>query len=89
MVHSEWPLNFANHGLGLILGAGRLTFDHNLIAHSQGRKSRFGGLVDCDFRNNVIYDLGDTAGCGEFDRVNYIGNYLKPGSCSPFCLAIN
>ncbi len=32
-----------------------------------------------DFRNNVIYDWGDTAGCGEFDRVNYVGNYLKPG----------
>jgi len=35
--------------------------------------------VDADFRNNVIYDWGDLAGYGEFDRVNYIGNYLKPG----------
>jgi hypothetical protein len=73
------PLNFAHHGLGIILGEGRLTFHHNLIAHSQGRNPRFGGLVDCDFRNNVIYDWGDTAGCGEFDRVNYIANYCKPG----------
>jgi hypothetical protein len=72
-------LNFADHGLGLILGQGRLTFHHNLIAHNQGRNPRFGTLVDCDFRNNVIYDWGDTAGCGEFDRVNYIGNVLKPG----------
>lgn len=72
-------LNFADHGLGLILGQGRLTFHHNLIAHNQGRNPRFGTLVDCDFRNNVIYDWGDTAGCGEFDRVNYVGNYLKPG----------
>jgi hypothetical protein len=72
-------LNFADHGLGLILGQGRLTFHHNLIAHNQGRNPRFGTLVDADFRNNVIYDWGDTAGCGEFDRVNYVGNYLKPG----------
>lgn len=72
-------LNFADHGLGLILGQGRLTFHHNLIAHNQGRNPRFGTLVDADFRNNVIYDWGDTAGCGEFDRINYVGNILKPG----------
>lgn len=73
-------LNFANHGLGVALGTqGRLTLHHNLIAHNQGRNPRFGTLVDCDFRNNVIYDWGDTAGCGEFSRVNYVGNYLKPG----------
>ncbi|HXR05163.1 MAG TPA: hypothetical protein VN836_10695, partial [Verrucomicrobiae bacterium] len=72
-------LNFADHGLGLALGQGRLTIHHNLIAHNQSRNPRFGTLVNCDFRNNVIYDWGDTAGCGEFDRVNYIGNYLKPG----------
>jgi hypothetical protein len=72
-------LNFADHGLALILGQGRITFHHNLVAHNQGRNPRFGTLVDCDFRNNVIYDWGDTAGCGEFDRVNYVGNVLKPG----------
>lgn len=72
-------LNFADHGLGLALGQGRLTIHHNLLAHNQSRNPRFGTLVNCDFRNNVIYDWGDTAGCGEFDRVNYVGNYLKPG----------
>ena len=72
-------LNFADHGLGLSLGQGRLTIHHNLIAHNQSRNPRFGTLVDCDFRNNIIYDWGDTAGCGEFERVNYIGNILKPG----------
>ena len=72
-------LNFADHGLGLIIGQGRLTFHHNLIAHNQSRNPRFGSLVEADFRNNVIYDWGDTAGCGEFDWVNYVGNYLKPG----------
>jgi hypothetical protein len=72
-------LNFADHGLGLSLGQGRLTIHHDLIAHNQSRNPRFGTLVDCDFRNNIIYDWGDTAGCGEFERVNYIGNILKPG----------
>jgi hypothetical protein len=72
-------LNFADHGLGVIIGQGRLTWHHNLIAHNQSRNPRFASLVNADFRNNVVYDWGDTAGLGEFDRVNYIGNYLKPG----------
>jgi hypothetical protein len=76
------PLNFANHGLSVIIGQGRLTWHHDLIAHGQSRNPRFGTLVDADFRNNVIYDWGDTCGCGEFDRVNYVGNYLKPGPSS-------
>ena len=73
------PLNFADHGLTTIIGQGRLTWHHNLIAHGQGRNPRFASIVDADFRNNVIYDWGDTGGCGEFDLVNYVGNYLKPG----------
>lgn len=72
-------LNFADHGLGTIIGQARQTWHHNLIAHNQGRNPRFGDLVECDFRNNIIYDWGDTAGCGQFDWVNYVGNYLKPG----------
>jgi hypothetical protein len=76
------PLNFADHGLSVIIGQGRLTWHHNLIAHGQSRNPRFGTLVEADFRNNVIYDWGDTCGCGEFDRVNYVGNYLKPGPSS-------
>jgi hypothetical protein len=72
-------LNFANHGLGMIIGQGRVTWHHNLIAHNQARNPRFASLVQADFRNNVIYDWGDTAGHGEFDRVNFVANYLKPG----------
>jgi hypothetical protein len=72
-------LNFADHGLGVIVGQGRLTWHHNLIAHNMSRNPRFASLVQADFRNNVIYDWGDTAGCGEFDRVNYVANYLKAG----------
>jgi len=72
-------LNFADHGLCTIIGQARQTWHHNLLAHNQGRNPRFGDLTRADFRNNVIYDWGDTAGCGQFDRVNYVGNYLKPG----------
>ena len=70
-------LNFADHGLGVALGQGRLTVHHNLIAHTQSRNPRFGTLVDSDFRNNVIYDWGDTAGCGEFDHVNYVLHFSR------------
>lgn len=72
-------LNFADHGLGAIVGQGRQTWHHNLIAHNQSRNPRFASLVEADFRNNIIYDWGDTASHGEFGRLNYVGNYLKPG----------
>lgn len=75
----EESLNFAEHGYAAIAGGNRVTWHHNLFAHNLSRSVRFQGLVDADFRNNVIYDWGHTAGYGEFDRLNYVGNYLKPG----------
>jgi len=72
-------LNFADHGYASIAGGNRVTWQHNLFAHNLSRNVRFQGLVDADFRNNVIYDWGDTAAYGEFDRLNYVGNYLKAG----------
>jgi hypothetical protein len=72
-------LNFAGHGFASITGGNRVTWHHNLLAHNVSRNVRFQGPVDVDFRNNVIYDWGHTAAYGEFDRVNYIGNYLKAG----------
>lgn len=72
-------LNFADHGFASITGGNRITWHHNLFAHHESRNVRFQGNVDADFRNNVIYDWGDTAAYGEFDRLNYVGNYLKPG----------
>jgi hypothetical protein len=72
-------LNFADHGFASIAGGNRVTWHHNLFAHNLSRNVRFAGLVDADFRNNVIYDWGHTCGNGEFDRINYIGNYVKAG----------
>jgi hypothetical protein len=72
-------LNFAKHGYASLAGGNRVTWHHNLFAHNQSRNVRFQGLVDAEFRNNVVYDWGERAGYGEFDRLNYIGNYLKAG----------
>jgi hypothetical protein len=72
-------LNFAGHGYAALAGGERVTWHHNLLAHNFSRNVRFQGAVDADFRNNTIYDWGDAAGYGEFDRLNYVGNYLKPG----------
>lgn len=72
-------LNFADHSYASLAGGNRITWHHNLFAHNRSRNVRFQGMVDADFRNNVIYDWGDESAYGEFDRVNYVGNYLKAG----------
>ena len=35
-----------------------------------------------DFRNNIVYDWGDISGYSglERTRLNYVGNYFKPGA---------
>jgi hypothetical protein len=72
-------LNLDGHGYASITGGNRVTWHHNLFAHNFSRNVRFQGAVDADFRNNVIYDWGEKSAYGEFDRLNYVGNYLKPG----------
>jgi hypothetical protein len=72
-------LNFAGHGYASLAGGKRVSWHHNLLAHNYSRNVRFQGAVDADFRNNTVYDWGDAAGYGEFDRLNYVGNFLKPG----------
>ena len=72
-------LNLEGHGYAAIAGGNRVTWHHNLFAHNFSRNVRFQGAVDADFRNNVIYDWGEKTAYGEFDRLNYVGNYLKSG----------
>jgi hypothetical protein len=72
-------LNIDGHGYASIAGGNRVSWHHNLFAHNFSRNVRFQGAVDADFRNNVIYDWGEKTAYGEFDRLNYEGNYLKPG----------
>lgn len=75
------------HGYASLLRTdGRVTFHHNLYAHHRTRCPRPGtygeepGLL-LDFRNNVVYNWNAPAGYTAKDpaRINYIGNYLKPG----------
>lgn len=73
-------LNYHRHSMGSILGGDRSTWHHNLYAHCRTRNPRFAGLCRCDFRNNVIYNWGDTCGYGEFRSLNYVNNFVKPGS---------
>lgn len=73
------PLNDRRHAYGSIIGGERTTWHHNLYAHAVSRVPRFAGIAQTDFRNNVLYDWGHTAGYGQFERVNYIANYFKPG----------
>lgn len=72
-------LNVDGHGYASIVGGNRVTWHHNLFAHNYSRNPRFQGAVDADFRNNVIYDWGEKSTYGEFDRLNFVGNYFKPG----------
>jgi len=72
-------LNIDGHGYASIAGGNRVTWHHNLFAHNFSRNPRFQGAVDADFRNNVVYDWGEKSTYGEFDRLNFVGNYLKPG----------
>lgn len=72
-------LNIDGHGYASLAGGNRVTWHHNLFAHNFSRNPRFQGAVDADFRNNVVYDWGEKSTYGEFDRLNFVGNYFKPG----------
>jgi len=72
-------LNYEKHSMSSILCGSRCTWHHNLFAHARSRNPLFAGQTRCDFRNNVIYDWGDTSGQGNFTELNYAGNYLRPG----------
>jgi len=70
------------HGLASLINAvGGVSFHHNLYAHAVSRNPRPQNYGLLDFRNNVIYNWRDRAGyCTQEPlRLNYVGNYLKPG----------
>ena len=68
------------HGYGsLISTAGDVSLHHNVFAFHNSRNPRPKDAL-LDFRNNVIYGWGSTAGYNVDDatRMNYVGNYLRP-----------
>ena len=78
------------HSMGSIIGAsGGVTVHHCLYAHNSTRNPRLGGIGGrnpiIDFRNNAIYDWRGNAGYNSWEtvRINYVGNYLKPGPSTP------
>ncbi len=79
------------HGYGSLARAnGPVSFHHNLWAHNDSRNPRLGDNYGrppypvFDVRNNVMYDYG--AICSGLTqgvlKVNYIGNYIRPGPSS-------
>src|ERR1051326_1829600 len=72
--------NQQKHAFATILGGNRSTWHHNLFAHMFSRVPRWGDItVQCDFRNNVIYDWGHTCGYGDLRTLNYVDNYVRSG----------
>jgi pectate lyase len=72
--------NAQKHAFSTIIAGDRSTWHHNLFAHMLSRVPRWGDItVECDFRNNVIYDWGHTSGYGDMRTLNYINNYLRAG----------
>ncbi|MGI0024180.1 MAG: hypothetical protein ACREA4_03415, partial [Nitrososphaera sp.] len=77
-----------SHGTGLLVGgrgSGRISIHHNLLAHNRERNPRISTNGVVDVVNNVIYNPGRWGpshitgyNIGNA-RVNYIGNYYKPG----------
>jgi pectate lyase len=68
------------HAFSTIIAGDRSTWHHNLFAHMLSRVPRWGDItVECDFRNNVIYDWGHTCGYGDMRTLNYVNNYLRAG----------
>ena len=80
-----------SHGYGSLSRAnGPVTWHHNLWAHNNSRNPRLGDnygrppYPTFDVRNNVIYDYGEIASGltqGKL-KVNYVGNYIRPGPSS-------
>ncbi len=76
------------HGYGSLSRAnGPVTWHHNLWAHNNSRNPRLGDnygrppYPTFDVRNNVIYDYGEIASglTQGVLKVNYVGNYIRPG----------
>lgn len=73
------------HGYGTGWGSGPEagnSYHHNLLVHCNSRSPRLGSERGAllDVRNNVIYNMGSGwAYGGEHARVNYVGNYYRPG----------
>jgi pectate lyase len=76
--HPEGP-----HSMGVLISddSERISLHHNLLAHINGRSPQIAGGSFADVRNNVVYNWGEYAGLIKEAgaRVNFVGNYYRPG----------
>jgi hypothetical protein len=82
------------HSKGFLAGgidAHNVSIHHNLFVSNVDRNPQVSGVSVADVRNNVIYNYGDGSGNGVTllssskgaPRVNWVGNFYKPGPGSP------
>lgn len=82
------------HSKGLLSGgdgAHDVSIHHNLFVSNVDRNPQISGVSVADVRNNVVYNYGDGSGDGVTllssskgePRMNWVGNYYKPGPDSP------
>ncbi len=76
------------HGYGAMMGGGRTTYHHNLLAHHDSRTPRYvfrsgddtSKEHPTDWRNNVVYNGGGNGAYGGEEMcINIVNNYYKPG----------
>ena len=76
--HPEGP-----HSMGVLISddSERISLHHNLLAHINGRNPQIAGGSFADLRNNVVYNWGEYAALIKEagNRVNFVGNYYRPG----------
>lgn len=80
-----------NHGYGGMMGGGKTTYHHNLLAHHDSRTPRFCFRsgdepyedTPTDYRNNVNYNWGGNGCYGAEDMcINIVNNYYKIGGAT-------
>jgi hypothetical protein len=71
------------HGYAASIGGDRASFHHNLFANAAGRNPSVagfqGGNEVFDFSNNVVFNWEHRACDGKPVKLNFVGNYYKPG----------
>lgn len=77
------------HSKGMLIGGGSTdaSLHHNLFISNKDRSPQVSGVAVTDIRNNVVYNYGTGSGSGVtlissskgIPKVNWIGNYYKPG----------
>ena len=85
------------HGYAASIGGDVGSFHHNLLAHNSGRNWSLAGGLDgagrhtgsLDLRNNVVYNWQNRATDGGAARVNFVGNYYKPGPATKLMKFLN